>query len=205
MTGLWAVRCHLWLSQSMLQQEDRACLLRLPVEPSAMFKPDASRMLQQAQEARRCACKMSSTLRQSRPWCQPWENSHSNSDVLGLPGDMRISGFTSNHPEGVGLVGLDRVAVARGHASPRTGLDGMLPRACRCLREPCASWKALGAGPWVVSTMTEGYRLQFLSTPPVTKLAIVSTMADLQHRTALHLKILALLAKSAIKEVHPPT
>ncbi|KAJ8364944.1 hypothetical protein SKAU_G00137750 [Synaphobranchus kaupii] len=62
----WVVRRHLWLSQSRLQQEDRDCLLKLPVEPSTMFGPDAVRMLQQAQEARRCACKVSGILG-SRP------------------------------------------------------------------------------------------------------------------------------------------
>ncbi|KAJ4921433.1 hypothetical protein JOQ06_021241, partial [Pogonophryne albipinna] len=39
---------------SRLQQEDRACLMKLPVEPSAMFGQEASVLLRQAQEARRC-------------------------------------------------------------------------------------------------------------------------------------------------------
>jgi len=39
LSGLWQARCHLWLSQSQLQPEDRACLLRLPVEPTAMRRP----------------------------------------------------------------------------------------------------------------------------------------------------------------------
>ena len=51
LASLCMVRRHLWLSQSQLQGEDRACLLRLPVVPSAMFGPDAKVMLQQAQEA----------------------------------------------------------------------------------------------------------------------------------------------------------
>uniref|UniRef100_UPI003AADF6AF uncharacterized protein n=1 Tax=Centroberyx gerrardi TaxID=166262 RepID=UPI003AADF6AF len=59
MSGLWGVRRHLWLSQSMLPPEDQACLLRLPVELSAMFGPDTTEMLQQAQEARRCAREVS--------------------------------------------------------------------------------------------------------------------------------------------------
>ncbi len=65
------VRCHLWLSQSMLQPEDRACLLRLLVEPLAMFGPDATNVLEQAQEARRCASEVSGTLRWSQEWHQP--------------------------------------------------------------------------------------------------------------------------------------
>lgn len=65
MAGLWGVKCHLWLSQSMLQQEDRVCLLRLPMEPCAMFEPNATKMLQQAQEARCCACEVLGALRRS--------------------------------------------------------------------------------------------------------------------------------------------
>lgn len=68
LSGLWQARRHLWLSQSQLQPEDRACLLRLPVEPTAMFGPDATAMIQQAQEARRAAREMSSALRQTTGW-----------------------------------------------------------------------------------------------------------------------------------------
>ncbi len=57
--------------QSMLQPEDRTCLLKLPVEPSAMFGPDAAKILQQAQEAHRCAHEVSGALRQSREWHWP--------------------------------------------------------------------------------------------------------------------------------------
>ncbi len=70
MSGLWGVRCHLWLSQSMLQSEDGACLLKLPVEPSAIFGPDAAKMLQQAQEAR----EVFGNLRHSQDWHRPQSN-----------------------------------------------------------------------------------------------------------------------------------
>ena len=45
-----------------------------------------------------------------------------------------------------------------------------------------ASWEALGVDPWVVLTMIEGYRLQFLSTPPVTTVPAFSIVADHKHR-----------------------
>ncbi|CAL8322350.1 unnamed protein product [Arctogadus glacialis] len=41
LTQLWVVRRHLWLSQSKLQPADRHCLLRVPVESTAMFGPQA--------------------------------------------------------------------------------------------------------------------------------------------------------------------
>ncbi|CAL8399143.1 unnamed protein product [Arctogadus glacialis] len=52
---LWVVRQHLWLSQSKLQPADRDCLLRVPVEPTSMFGPQAPSLLQQARDRRRCA------------------------------------------------------------------------------------------------------------------------------------------------------
>ncbi|KAJ4933665.1 hypothetical protein JOQ06_030489 [Pogonophryne albipinna] len=54
------------LDQTKLQQEDRACLMKLPVEPSAMFGQEASALLQQAQEARRCAREISRTFGRRR-------------------------------------------------------------------------------------------------------------------------------------------
>ena len=64
-----------------------------------------------------------------------------------------------------------------------------------------ASWDALGADPWVAWTMIEGYRLQFLSTPPVTAVLAFSIVADHQHREVLRSKVSTLLAKEAIREV----
>ncbi|CAL8292142.1 unnamed protein product [Gadus morhua 'NCC'] len=59
---LWVVRRHLWLSQSKLQPADRDCLLKVPVEPIAIFGPQASSLLQQAQDRRRCADEVSESL-----------------------------------------------------------------------------------------------------------------------------------------------
>ncbi|KAM3588091.1 uncharacterized protein V6R79_021034, partial [Siganus canaliculatus] len=88
MASLWMVRRHPWLSQSRLQGEDRACLLRLPVVPSALFGPDANRMLQQAQDARRYAREMTGMLRQSRER-QVSSTSQAGSRQL-ASGDLRV-------------------------------------------------------------------------------------------------------------------
>ena len=50
---LWVVRRHLWLSQSKLQPADRDCLLRVPVEPTAMFGPQASSLQTGTEEPKR--------------------------------------------------------------------------------------------------------------------------------------------------------
>ena len=62
LASFWVVRRHLWLSQSQLQQGDRDCLLKVPVEPTAMFGPHATALIQQAQESRRCAKEVSGGL-----------------------------------------------------------------------------------------------------------------------------------------------
>ena len=66
--SLWVTRRQLWLCQSSLQSEDQSSLLRLPVDPQAMFGPGATGMLQQAQEARRCAREVSGAFAERRRW-----------------------------------------------------------------------------------------------------------------------------------------
>ena len=56
------VRRHLWLSQSQLQQGDRDCLLKVPMEPTVMFGPHATALIQQAQESCRCVKEVSGGL-----------------------------------------------------------------------------------------------------------------------------------------------
>ncbi|KAI9534553.1 hypothetical protein NQZ68_012786 [Dissostichus eleginoides] len=138
MAALWLLRRHLWLSQSRLQQEDRACLMKLPVEPSAMFGQEASALLQRAQEARRCAREISRTFGRRR-----------------------------------GGAGKDRqVGMVAGLGAMVPGSRSLPPDASKdpaCLRITTARrilWTALSTDHWVVSTMTQGYRLQFARTSP---------------------------------------
>ena len=65
------------------------------------------------------------------------------------------------------------------------------------------TWLALGADPWVVSTMTHGYRIQFLRRPPVTGTPTFTTVDNPQQRAALQVELSALLEKGAIREVAP--
>ena len=62
LASFWVVRRHLWLSQSQLQQGDRDCLLKVPVESTAMFGPNATGLIQQAQESRHCVKEVSGGL-----------------------------------------------------------------------------------------------------------------------------------------------
>ena len=93
---------------------------------------------------------------------------------------------------------------AEGIKHPRAqspGPDATSPLPCLHPQGSQASWVALLAHHWVVSTVIEGYRLQFLSTPPVTTVPASSTVGDHQHREVLHSEVSTLLAKNAIREV----
>ena len=64
--SLWLARRHLWLAQSSFSTEDRNVLFKLPVVPLTMFGPDAKTLLEEAQEARKCAKELSGKSRTRR-------------------------------------------------------------------------------------------------------------------------------------------
>ena len=61
-------------------------------------------------------------------------------------------------------------------------------------------WKQCGASPWVLRTVTTGYRLQFAQPPPKFE-RIIYSQAKGQAAEVLRAEILELLAKGAIREV----
>lgn len=67
--------------------------------------------------------------------------------------------------------------------------------------QPVAAWLALGADPWVVSTMTQGYCPQFLCRPPATRSATFTTVSNPQQAKVLRAELSVLLEKGAIREV----
>lgn len=64
-----------------------------------------------------------------------------------------------------------------------------------------AAWRALEASPWVISTMTQGYRIQFARRPPTSVTPTVFTRVDSQYTSVLQAEISSLLGKGAIREV----
>ncbi len=109
------------------------------------------------------------------------------------------------------MVGLDAVskvgrvvarAVARGPPGHLLLPDSYQVPVPHCLPgRHKLPWETLGVDPWVVSTMTQGYRLQFLHRPPLTKSTTFTLVADPQHREVLVTEVNTLLAKRAIREV----
>ncbi|XP_078025738.1 uncharacterized protein LOC144463846 [Epinephelus lanceolatus] len=176
LASFWVVRRHLWLSQSQLQQGDRDCLLKVPLEPTAMFGPHATALVQQAQESHRCV-------------------------------KEEISDSSWRLPGGVGTAdraeGEDHLLQPWGPPSAPRPPDNY--QALANLSPPPAShetaWLALGADPWVVSTMTHGYRIQLSCRPPVTRKPTFTTVSDPQRRLVLEAELSTLLEKAAIREV----
>ena len=70
-----------------------------------------------------------------------------------------------------------------------------------------AEWAKIGAQNWVLATLKEGYKLPFISLPPLTMSPIVSqTYAEQEKREALRLEVLQMRDKGAIEVVtdHSP-
>ena len=199
LTSLWVARHHLWLSQSQLQTDDQNCLLRLPVVPSPIFGPGATTMLEQARDARRCAWEMLGVLQSNRsrwvsraPRAVP--RAAAPQPMQAAPDDLRVQLDTARQSR-----------AGRGRRMGRGEAEGLVcPRlAPDSLGDPAPSWGRPGRqlGPWVVSTMTQGYRLQFLRVPPQTRSVRFTVVADSQHRGILAAEIDTLLAKRAIRVV----
>ena len=94
-----------------------------------------------------------------------------------------------------------RAVVVKHPRAQSPGPDATSLPACLHPQGSQALWEAMGADLWVVSTIIEGYGLQFLSTTPVTMVPAFSIVADHQHREVLHSEVSTLLAKEAIREV----
>ncbi|KAK7899532.1 hypothetical protein WMY93_020385 [Mugilogobius chulae] len=205
--SFWVARRHLWLSQSQLSGEDRTCLLQLPIVPSAMFGPNASDMLRQAQEARRCAREASTILRQSRgaQYSRGSRGSAQRAPSI-APDDLRVQ-LDANRRSRSARDRRSSKPRGRGPKSPRLDPDGMwvsnveVAATVTSSCNPPEPWETLGAGPWVVSTMTQGYRLQFLRRPPLTGSPTYTVVVDPQQFQVLASEISTLLTKKAIREV----
>lgn len=63
------------------------------------------------------------------------------------------------------------------------------------------AWLALGADPWVLSTKTHGYHLQFRSRPRVMRVPTFTSVNNILHTQTLRADLSTLLEKGAIREV----
>ncbi|XP_029441848.1 LOW QUALITY PROTEIN: uncharacterized protein LOC115081559 [Rhinatrema bivittatum] len=79
---------------------------------------------------------------------------------------------------------------------------------CQCLapsrfsRNQLSHWEAQVQDPWVISTLFEGYRIQFRCRPPKFNGVRMTVVSDSVQSAALQREILELLEKGAIEPVH---
>ena len=99
-----------------------------------------------------------------------------------------------------------RPSVRRDPLFPGAPLEGsvVLPMEEEDSLTPLSSnlpaWEACGASPWVLRTISKGYKLQFARRPPMFK-KVVFSHASGQAATVLQEEITSLISKRAIREV----
>ncbi|KAL0153640.1 hypothetical protein M9458_051055 [Cirrhinus mrigala] len=64
-----------------------------------------------------------------------------------------------------------------------------------------AAWEGVTNNPWVIATMTQGYRLEFITRPPLSRVLTVSSTSSHSEEQALLKEIKTLLEKEAIQEL----
>ncbi len=64
-----------------------------------------------------------------------------------------------------------------------------------------AAWKCITNNPWVITTMTQGYRLQFVTRPPLSRVLTISSTSSHSDEQALLEEIKTLLEKEAVQEL----
>jgi len=83
------------------------------------------------------------------------------------------------------------------------GTEGLGPAVGYFSQQQLNYWVAQASDPWVVSTLTQGYKLQFRCRPPVFSRVKMTTINDPAKEVALNQELSVLLAKGAIEPVDP--
>ena len=85
------------------------------------------------------------------------------------------------------------------------GTDGSWPGVGRFTQQHLICWGSCTTDPWVVTTLSQGYNLQFRRRPPVFRGIRLTTVSDPTRRQALSQEVSTLLEKKAIEIVDPQT
>ena len=100
-------------------------------------------------------------------------------------------------PKGASPICPNAICPTGADALPQNGTVSQNPLA-RCFPK----WEECGAHPWVLKTISRGYKLQFAAEPPTFEKVIFS-QAKGQAALILQQEIISLLEKKAIREVAP--
>ncbi|XP_074544637.1 uncharacterized protein LOC141804210 [Halichoeres trimaculatus] len=188
MSILVQARRQVWLSQSNLTEAARRMLRSLPVEPGQVFGPAAQEALERTVQA--------GQTRQATPpvvlgFSVPPRDHAGTFWILPTcsPGSFVLQGRSVPPlgPQGAGGPEIEALGPAVGCFSHRQ----------------LQQWAARSLDPWVVATLTHGYRLQFRRRPPTSRPVVITSISDPAKALALDQELAALLAKGAIEPVDP--
>nr|XP_010782195.1 PREDICTED: uncharacterized protein LOC104956407 [Notothenia coriiceps] len=90
---------------------------------------------------------------------------------------------------------------ARGLEAGGQGTEDLGPAVGYFSQQQLNYWVAQASDPWVVSTLTRGYKLQFRRRPPAFNRVKMTTISDPAKEIALNQELSVLLAKGAIEPV----
>ncbi|XP_057686428.1 uncharacterized protein LOC130912382 [Corythoichthys intestinalis] len=199
MSCLVQARRQVWLAQSPLTEPARTTLRGVPVEPGHLFGSAAVSALERTISARATRQQLSGLRRGSAPagWLgapsagfRPRRAVHLSPDggYGAQPASRRgLPPASPPGPVGAGGAGTEAVGPAVGFFS----------------HQQLRYWAARVSDPWVISTLTHGYVLQFRRRPPVSRRVRVTTVSDPARALALSRELSSLLAMGAIEPVDP--
>lgn len=104
-----------------------------------------------------------------------------------------------------GKDGRAKIAHPKLHTTLRCETEGVWPAAKRFTPQQLEYWRLTTSNPWVIETLTNGYRLQFRRRPPLNSGLRATRVTSPELRSALLLEIQSLLDKNAIEEIDPKT
>nr|XP_061795427.1 uncharacterized protein LOC133586985 [Nerophis lumbriciformis] len=199
MSYLVQARRQVWLAQSPLTEPARRTLRDVPVEPGHLFGSAAVSALERTISVgwglpllvfvlavRRTFPLMGAMVPSQPPGIQPIPFVTPPA-CLHVGRRRGLPPASPPGPVGAGGAGTEAVGPAVGFFS----------------HQQLRYWAARVSDPWVISTLTHGYVLQFRRRPPVSRRVRVTTVSDPARALALSRELSSLLAMGAIEPVDP--
>ena len=204
MSTLVQARRQVWLAQSPLTEACRRTLRSVPVEPGELFGSAALEVLERTVQARK-ASEHLSVLQRSVVLQLPHSAAitHRLTPVASLGLSAHVHSLLSSRHRPFGpLSGCPRGSL-RSHMLPVVppgplevggpGAEGQGPVVGCFSQQQLSYWAASTRDPWVLSTLTHGYKLQFRRRPPACGRVKMTIIHDPAKAQALTQELSALL------------
>ncbi|XP_028302770.1 LOW QUALITY PROTEIN: uncharacterized protein LOC114463422 [Gouania willdenowi] len=190
MSILVQARRQVWLSQSNLTEAARRMLRSLPVEPGVIFGPAAQEALERTIQAGQTRQQLAGLSRMPPPDRPPAGR------LRGPPAVFRSHMPSTTHSTG-------RRDAQRPRGAGGAEIEALGPAVGLFSHQQLQQWATHASDPWVVATLTYGYKLQFRRRPPTSGRVRMTSISDPAKVLALDQELSALLAKGAIEPVDP--